>query len=68
MLSTDLWSDLDQTALDLLHAEGGALTVDTTDHSRRKLLLALDRLVRAGAVAKVLTDGPLETYRLLGTV
>ena len=60
----DLWRKLEQTALDLLRTKGGALTVDTTDRSQRNLLLTLERLVGDRTVARVITEGPLATYRL----
>ncbi len=60
----DLWRKLEQTALEQLHAMGGALRVDSNDRSQRNLLLALERMVGAGTVARMVTDGPFVTYRL----
>ncbi len=60
----DLWRKLEQAALEQLHAKGGALRVDTNDRSQRNLLLALERMVSAGTVARLVTDGPFVTYRL----
>ncbi len=62
--SRDLWKPLDQTALDMLRAGKGVLTVDRTDRSKRNLFLSLERMVGAGTLRRGTTEGSFATYRL----
>jgi hypothetical protein len=63
-MPVDQWRQFEATAIKNLEANGGTITVCVTDRSQRNLLLTLDRMVGSDKVTRVLTDGPLVTFRL----
>ncbi len=57
-------SKFDKAALGLVRQNGGTLTVDIQDRTKRDLLFRLEKLAEAGHLEEVQSDVSSVTYRL----